>query len=57
MPQGQVNEFLVWKDGVPVVNAQTDGEFDIWQYGIPDEDRDEGLTSGQTSARRRVVDF
>ena len=57
MPQGQTNEFLVWKDGVPVVNAQTDGEFDIWDNNVPDEDRDEGANAAAPSARRRVADF
>jgi hypothetical protein len=57
MPQGQVNEFVVWKDGVPVVNASTDGEFDVWRDNVPDEDRDEGQNAASPSARRRVVDF
>ena len=57
MPQGQVNELVVWKDGVPVVNASTDGEFDVWRDNVPDEDRDEGANASSPSARRRVVDF
>lgn len=57
MPQGNVNEFQVWKDQVPVVNTNTDGEFDVWKDAVPDEDRDEGQTSAQTTTRRRVVTF
>lgn len=53
----QTNELLIWDGQVPMVNASTDSEFEVWEGLSPDEDRDEGLTSGVAGARRRVVDF
>ena len=57
MAQGQVNEFVIWINEAPVVNANADGEFDLWRDDAPTEDRDEGWNATTPTARRRVVDF
>lgn len=51
------NEFLVWQYATPVVNMNTDNEFDVWNNLTPDEDKDEGVTAITTTTRRRVFEF
>ncbi|HQI45153.1 MAG TPA: hypothetical protein PLC59_03775 [Bacteroidales bacterium] len=53
----QVNEFIVWDQITPVVNAGTDGDFEIIDQETPDEDRDEGWDISTSIIRRRVVSF
>ena len=57
MPTQSINELSVWQYQVPVVNLNTDNDFDIWQNLAPDEDKDESLTSVVVITRRRVFEF
>ena len=49
-------DLKVWDNQTPVVNINTDGEFDVWENLTPDEDIDEG-GGGPTTRRRLVFEF
>jgi hypothetical protein len=51
----ETNEFLVWKDGAPVVNITPEQEFNVWKDGAPVVDMDEGFSP--VTARRRSFIF